>query len=64
MSPLRQEEGSATHIKYFTSMHHYKRDLTPLKENFGVCNEKTPYRDNFQDYEGSLLSSNFKEEML
>lgn len=45
-------------------MHHYKRDLSPLKEIFAQCNDKTPYRSNFQDYEGSLINSNFKDELL
>jgi hypothetical protein len=50
--------------KYMTNMHHYKRDLTPVKEIFAHTNDKTPYRDNFLDYEGSLLSSDFKHEIL
>jgi hypothetical protein len=45
-------------------MHFYKRDLTPLKENFALCPEKLPYKQNFQNYEGSLLSKGFKEELL
>ena len=45
-------------------MHYYKRDLTPVKEIFASCNERTPYRSNFQDYEGSLISQGFKDELL
>jgi hypothetical protein len=45
-------------------MHHYKRDLSPLKETFAICSDKTPYKSNFQDYEGSLINSNFKDELL
>ena len=50
--------------KYLTSMHYYKRDLTPVKEIFASCNERTPYRSNFHDYEGSLISQGFKDELL
>ena len=45
-------------------MHNYKRDLTPVKEIFACCNERTPYKSNFQDYEGSLISQGFKDELL
>jgi hypothetical protein len=45
-------------------MHNYKRDLTPVKEIFASCNERTPYKSNFQDYEGSLISQGFKDELL
>jgi hypothetical protein len=51
-------------FKYFTSMHHYKRDLTPLKEIFAQCNERTPYTDNFLLFEGSLMGPTFKEGLL
>ena len=45
-------------------MHFYKRDLTPIKENFGCCNDRTPYKANFQNYEGALMGKSFKEELL
>ena len=58
------EQGTSCEEKYFTSMHYYKRDLTPVKEIFATCNEKTPYKSNFQDYEGSLISKGFKNDLL
>ena len=45
-------------------MHHYKRDLTPLKENYAYNNEKTPYKSNFQNYDGSIMSKGFKDGVL
>ena len=45
-------------------MHFYKRDLSPIKETFAWCNDRTPYKSNFQKYEGSLMSKGFKEEMI
>lgn len=52
--------------RYMTQLHYYKRDLTPVKENFLCFNtdDKTPYKSNFQNYEGSLLSKTFKDEMI
>lgn len=48
-----------------TVMHQYKRDLTPLKEMYTVCDERPPYRDeNIKNYEGSLLSMTLKNELL
>ena len=45
-------------------MHFYKRDLSPVNELFSQCNEKTPFKPNFQNYQGSLMSKNFKDEIL
>ena len=45
-------------------MHFYKRDLTPLREQYAQNNEKTPYKANFQNYDGSLMGKSFKEELL
>ncbi len=46
-------------------MHHYKRDLTPVKEIYAVCDERPPYRDdNIKNYEGSLLSMTLKNDLL
>ena len=45
-------------------MHYYKRDLSPILENFTQCSEKLIYKQNFQDYEGSLISKGFKDELL
>ncbi len=47
-----------------TNLHFYKRHLTPIRENYALALEKTPYRENFQDYEGSLISKGLKEEIL
>jgi hypothetical protein len=49
---------------FSTSLHYYKRNLTPVKESFGLCNDKTPYQSNFQNYKGKLVSSNFRNEMV
>jgi hypothetical protein len=57
-------ETASNEMKYFTSMHYYKRDLTPVKEIFAQCSEKLPYRDNFQNYEGSLMSASLKDDLL
>ena len=37
--PKNMDEG-----KFTSCMHFYKRDLTPVKENFAAINPKTPYR--------------------
>jgi hypothetical protein len=41
-------------------MHFYKRDLTPVKENFVAGNLKTPYRQSFEDYDIANFSKSFK----
>jgi len=45
-------------------MHCYKRDLSPVKENYPALNPKTPYRQNFQTYELNMMSKNFKSSLL
>jgi hypothetical protein len=45
-------------------LHYYKRNLTPIKESFGFCNEKTPYRSNFDNYKGTLISAHFRNELV
>lgn len=45
-------------------MHFYKRDLSPIKENFAFCNEKTPYKGNFNNYESNLMGRGFKDNIL
>lgn len=51
-------------VGFTTSLHYYKRNLSPIKESFALCNEKTPYHSNFENFQGKLISNNFKKEML
>ena len=44
-------------------MHFYKRDLTPVKENFVSGNLKTPYRQSFEEYDISKMTNNFKNNL-
>ena len=46
--------------KYTSCMHFYKRDLTPVKENFASINPKTPYRQSFENYDINVLTKDFK----
>jgi hypothetical protein len=56
-----QEKLDGPDLGKFTScMHFYKRDLTPVKENFVQSNLKTPYRQSFEQYDLTQLSKNFK----
>ena len=57
------QDGQCT-TSFSTSLHYYKRNLTPVKESFGFCNDKTPYQSNFENYKGKLVSSNFRNEMV
>ena len=57
------QDGQCT-TSFSTSLHYYKRNLTPVKESFGFCNDKTPYHSNFESYKGKLVSSNFRNEMV
>ena len=45
-------------------MHYYKRDLSPVHETFPICSQKTPYRQNFSNYEVNMLSKDFKSNLL
>lgn len=36
-------------------MHIYKRDLSPIKENYRYCNHKTPYEDNFVKFSNTFV---------
>jgi hypothetical protein len=45
-------------------MHCYKRDLSPVKENYPALNPRTPYKQNFQTYELNMMSKNFKSSLL
>lgn len=44
-------------------MHFYKRDLTPVKENFTLLNPKTPYRNSFEHYDIMSLGRTFKDNL-
>jgi len=50
--------------KFTSCMHFYKRDLTPVKENFTLINHKTPYRNSFEHYDINALGKNFKESLI
>ncbi|CDW87238.1 UNKNOWN [Stylonychia lemnae] len=69
-NPTKQSQDSNDNLNksqrhtFSTSLHFYKRDLTPLKENYSMCPDKTPYKSNFQNYQGSLISKGFKDELL
>lgn len=45
-------------------MHIYKRDLSPIKENYKYCNPQTPYEDNFAKFSSNFVQSAFKQEYL
>ena len=45
---------------YVSMMHVYKRNLTPVKENFIQCNHVSPFEDNFVTYSNSFVQNNFK----
>ena len=59
---VTDDEGHIT--DFTTSLHYYKRNLTPLKESFPTCNDRTPYHSNFENFQGNLISQDFKKEML
>lgn len=40
-----KEDSSAIQLNSCT--HYYNRNLSPIRENFQLCNPKTPYRQNF-----------------
>eukprot|EP00347_Sterkiella_histriomuscorum_P009800 403339843 len=61
---LNQNERKSVKQHFQTSLHYYKRDLTPLRENYAMCSEKTPYKSNFQNYQGSLMSKGLKDGIL
>ena len=50
--------------KYSSCIHYYKRDLSPVRENFPICNIKTPYRQNFSNYDANMMSKDFKDSLL
>ena len=40
----REPEDVESVSKINSCMHYYKRDLSPIKENYAQLNTKTPYR--------------------
>lgn len=50
--------------KFSSSIHYYKRDLSPIREHFPVCSIKTPYRQNFSNYDANMMSKDFKSSLL
>jgi len=49
---------------YISMMHVYKRNLTPIKEQFSTCSQHTPYQSNLEKYKQNLIQSNFNQEYL
>ena len=45
-------------------MHYYKRELSPIKENFPYGSYKSPYRQNFSNYDVNMMSKDFKDTLL
>ena len=45
-------------------MHFYKRDLSPVKEQFPLPLKPSPYSKNFQNYGVNLSTSDFKRTLL
>lgn len=74
------EEGTTINLQraynYQTSMHYYKRELSPVPEgmastsyNFSQSKHltafaKSPYEANLAEYEGSIVTQSFKDNML
>ena len=52
------------HTKFSSCIHYYKRDLSPVQEAFPHNNNKTPYRQNFSNYEVNMMSKDFKDSLL
>jgi hypothetical protein len=42
------------------TMHSYKRNLTPIKENYVYTNPNTPYDNNLVMFSSSFVHSSFK----
>ena len=59
-SPGLKFDHLADEGKFTSCMHFYKRDLTPVKENFAAINPKTPYRQSFENYDINVLTKDFK----
>ena len=51
--------------EFSTSMHYYKRDLSPVKE-YGIsgASSVSPYLANSQEYQGNIVNKAFKENMI
>eukprot|EP00347_Sterkiella_histriomuscorum_P020196 403338730 len=45
-------------------MHVYKRNLTPIRENYQNCNTQSPYENNFIVFQSGFVQSHFKQEYL
>jgi hypothetical protein len=47
-------------------MHFYKRDLTPVREQFVSLSVigKSPYKQNFDNYEVNITTAQFKDQLL
>ena len=49
---------------FSTSMHYYKRDLSPIKENLNKGNPVSPYMNNLVQYQGNIVTQAFKNNMI
>lgn len=45
-------------------MHGYKRNLTPIRENYQFINPNSPYENNFVVYSGNFMNSHFSSQYL
>ncbi|CDW71516.1 UNKNOWN [Stylonychia lemnae] len=45
-------------------MHVYKRNLTPIRENYQQCNPVSPFENNFMVFSSRFVQSHFKQEYL
>ena len=50
--------------KFSSCIHYYKRDLSPIREAFPQSSIKTPYRQNFSNYELNMMSKDFKKTLM
>ena len=49
---------------HISMMHVYKRNLTPIKENYQQCNVTTPYENNFTSFSSNFVQAHFKKEYM
>ena len=61
---LEPNNSKENQTKFSSCIHYYKRDLSPIREAFPQCSIKTPYRQNFSNYELNMMSKDFKSSLL
>ena len=50
--------------EHLTLMHVYKRNLTPIRENYQQCTPTTPFEDNFVVFSNNFGHHHFKQEYM